>query len=192
MTPPKSKKNSELSETAKSLLKDLAKEKVFGVRKNIASKPMQKGIRCEQDSIDLLNLVLFEDYKKHVGRVENGYITGECDILTSDCVRDIKTSWSFDTFPFFNDELSNDYEWQMRGYMWLYDRERAIVDFCLVDTPEDLIGYEQLELHSVSHIDITKRVKSIGYEREKEKEEMIIEKVIVAREYYNSLILEIK
>lgn len=192
MTQPKSKKNSELSETAKSLIKDLAKEKVFGVRKNITSKPMQKGIRCEQDSIDLLNLVLFEDYKKHVGRVENGYITGECDILASDCVRDIKTSWSFDTFPFFSDELSNDYEWQMRGYMWLYDRERAIVDFCLVDTPEDLIGYEQLELHSVSHIEITKRVKSISYERDKEKEEMIIEKVIVAREYYNSLILEIK
>lgn len=191
MTQPKSKKNSELSETAKSLIKDLAKENVFGVRKNIASKPMQKGIRCEQDSIDLLNLVLFEDYKKHVGRVSNGYITGECDILTRDCVRDIKTSWSFDTFPFFDDELSNDYEWQMRGYMWLYDRERAIVDFCLVDTPEDLIGYEQLELHTVSHIDITKRVKSIVYEREKEKEEMIIEKVIVAREYYNSLILEI-
>jgi len=191
MTPPKSKKNSELSETAKSLIKDLAKENVFGVRKNIASKPMQKGIRCEQDSIDLLNLVLFEDYKKHVGRVSNGYITGECDILTRDCVRDIKTSWSFDTFPFFSDELKDDYEWQMRGYMWLYDRERAIVDFCLVDTPEDLIGYEQLELHSVSHIDVTKRVKSICYERDGAKEIMIAEKVLVAREYYNSLILEI-
>lgn len=191
MTQPKSKKNSELSETAKSLLKDLAKEAVFGVRKNIASKPMQKGIRCEQDSIDLLNLVLFEDYKKHVGRVENDYITGECDILASDCVRDIKTSWSFDTFPFFGDELSNDYEWQMRGYMWLYDKPMAFVDYCLVDTPEDLIGYEQLELHSVSHIDIAKRVKSVFYERDKEKEQMIEEKVIVARDYYNNLILEL-
>ena len=191
MTQPKSKKNSELSETAKSLIKDLAKEAVFGVRKNITSKAMEKGIRCEQDSIDLLNLVLFENYQKHVGRVSNGYITGECDILTCDCIRDIKTSWSFDTFPFFSDDITNDYEWQMRGYMWLYDRERAIVDFCLVDTPEDLIGYEQLELHSVSHIDITKRVKSIGYERDTAKEQMIAEKVLVAREYYDKLVIEL-
>jgi len=192
MTQPKSKKNSELSETAKSLIKDLAKESVFGVRKNITSKAMEKGTRCEQDSIDLLNLVLFEDYQKHVGRVENEYIKGECDILTNDCIRDVKTSWSFDTFPFFSDDITNDYEWQMRGYMWLYDRPKAYVDFCLVDTPEDLIGYEQLEMHSVNSIDIAKRVKSICYERDTEKEQMIAEKVIVAREYYNRLIEEIK
>lgn len=191
MTQPKSKKNSELSVTTKSLIKKIAKEDVFGVRKKITSKEMQKGIRCEQDSIDLLNLVLFENYQKHVGRVQNGYITGECDILASDCIRDVKTSWSFDTFPFFSDDLNDNYEWQMRGYMWLYDRPKAYVDFCLVDTPDDLIGYEQLELHSVSHIDITKRVKSICYERDAAKEQMIAEKVIVAREYYDKLVIEL-
>ena len=54
---------------------------------------------------------------------------------------------------------ANDYEWQMRGYMMLWDCDTAIVDYCLVDTPEHLIGYEQRELHIVSHIDPEKRVK---------------------------------
>lgn len=192
MTQPKSKKNNELSETAKSLVKDMAKEAIFGVRKNITSKAMEKGVRCEQASIDLLNLYTFSSYTKHVGRVNNDYITGECDILTIDTVRDIKTSWSIDTFPFFEEDISNDYEWQMRGYMWLYNRENAIVDFCLVDTPEDLIGYEQPELHIVNHIDETKRVRSIAYQRDEAKEQMIVEKVMAAREYYDKLMAELK
>lgn len=192
MTQPKSKKNNELSETAKSLVKDMAKEAIFGVRKKITSKPMEKGVRCEQDSIDLLNLYTFSSYTKHVGRVNNDYITGECDILTIDTVRDIKTSWSIDTFPFFEEDIPSDYEWQMRGYMWLYNRENAIVDFCLVDTPEDLIGYEQPELHIVSHIDETKRVRSIAYQRDEAKEQMIVEKVMAAREYYDKLMAELK
>jgi len=190
MTKPKS--GTGLSETAKSLVKDLAKEAVFGVRKKITSKPIEKGVRCEQDSIDLLNMFLFSRYNKHVGRVSNNYITGECDILTSDTVRDIKTSWSIDTFPFFADDIPNEYEWQMRGYMWLYNRDNAIVDFCLVDTPEDLIGYEQPELHIVNHIDETKRVRSIAYQRDIDKEAMIAEKVLLAREYYDKLLAEIK
>jgi len=190
MTKPKS--GTGLSETAKSLVKDLAKEAVFGVRKKITSKPIEKGVRCEKDSIDLLNMFLFSRYNKHVGRVSNNYITGECDILTSDTVRDIKTSWSIDTFPFFADDIPNEYEWQMRGYMWLYNRDNAIVDFCLVDTPEDLIGYEQPELHIVNHIDETKRVRSIAYQRDIDKEAMIAEKVLLAREYYDKLLAEIK
>lgn len=49
----------------------------------------------------------------------------------------------------------------MRGYMWLYDKPRAYVDYCLVDTPEDLIGWEQQELHIVSHLPVENRVRSI-------------------------------
>lgn len=192
MTQPKSKKNNELSVTAMSLIKNKVKESILGVRKKITSKAMEKGIRCEQDSIDFLNLIFFEDYKKHVGRIENDYITGECDILTSDYVRDIKTCWSIDTFPFFADELSSEYMWQMTGYMWLYDRPKAYVDFCLVDTPEDLIGYEQLDLHIVSHLNEKHRHRVICYHRNKESEQMIIEKVTLAREYYDKLIAELK
>ena len=76
----------------------------------------------------------------------------------------------------------------MRGYTWLYDRDCAIVDYCLVDTPEDLIGYEQRDLHIVSHINPIHRVRSITYNRDGQKEQLIIDKVTAAREYYNELL----
>lgn len=183
MTTAKSKAEP-LSETAKSMIKDIVREEFFGVRKNISSKAMEKGIRCEDDSIELLNEALFRSYKKHVGRVSNEYITGECDILAVDHGRDIKTSWSIDTFPLFGDELKNNgYEWQMRGYMWLYDKPEWFVDYCLVDTPADLISYEQEELHQVSHIDAELRVRSVKYLRDAAKEDEIKQKVIAARAY---------
>ena len=69
----------------------------------------------------------------------------------------------------FEDDMGNDYEWQMRGYMWLYNRDCAIVDYCLVDTPEDLIGYEQRELHIVSHINPINCVRLIAYNRDAQK-----------------------
>ena len=185
MTTPASK---ELAVTAKSLIKDLVREEFFGVRKQISSKAIEKGIRCEGDSIDLLNAALFANYKKHSGRVSNEWITGECDILHDTHGRDVKTSWSIDTFPLFADELKNNgYEWQMRGYMWLYDRPEWYVDYCLVDTPEDLIGYEQEELHQVSYLSPEYRVKSVKYVRDLALEEQIKIKVIAANEYAEKL-----
>lgn len=191
MTNPKSKTDS-LSETAKTMIKDIARESYFGVRKNISSKAMEKGIRCECESIELLNQALFASYKKHDGRVTNEWITGECDILTDSYIRDIKTSWSMATFPLFSDEIQNNaYEWQMRGYMWLYDRPCAYVDFCLIDTPADLIGFEQEELHQVSSIPPELRVSTIKYERDLNKESAIASRVIDARKYYDGLMLEL-
>ena len=104
---------------------------------------MQKGIDCEQASIDLLNTAEFrfsKPYIKNTERKSNDWITGECDIYDpeSRLIRDIKTSWSMYTFPLFDTECK-DYEWQMRGYMWLWDCDTASVDYCLVDTPEHLI-----------------------------------------------------
>lgn len=183
----KAKSGAGLSETAKTMIKDIVREEYFGVRKTITSKAMEKGIRCEDDSIKLLNDFLFTDYVKHVGRVTNDFITGECDIL-SESIRDIKTSYSIATFPLFEEELhNNNYEWQMRGYMWLYDKPRAYVDYCLVDTPEDLIGWEQPEMHIVSHMSVENRVRSIFYDRDLEKEGQIASKVVEAWKYYEQL-----
>ena len=101
-------------------------------------------------------------------------------------IRDIKTSWSIATYPLFADN-ANDYEWQMRGYMMLWDCDTAIVGYCLVDTPEHLIGYEQRELHIVSHIDPEKRVKSFVFERDEQKEQRIKERCEQLQEYFEAL-----
>lgn len=185
MTEPRTKGG--LSETAKTIVQDIVREQYFGVRQVITSKAMQKGIDCEQASIDLLNSVFFEQYQKNTERRTNDFITGECDIFTGHSIRDIKTAWSIATFPLF-DDVFTDYEWQMRGYMWLWNVDMAMVDYCLVDTPEHLIGYEQKDLHIVSHIDPERRVKSCVFERDQEKETRIAERVEQLREYHDKLI----
>ena len=181
-------KNAGLSETAKKVVEDEIRTLYFGVREKISSKAMQKGIDCEQQSIDLLNNVEFrlsKPYVKNTERRSNDWITGECDIYDAESrtIRDIKTSWSIATYPLFADN-ANDYEWQMRGYMMLWDCDTAIVDYCLVDTPEHLIGYEQRELHIVSHIDPEKRVKSFVFERDEQKEQRIKERCEQLQEYF--------
>ena len=184
-------KNAGLSETAKKVVEDEIRTLYFVVREKISSKAMQKGIDCEQQSIDLLNNVEFrlsKPYVKNSERKSNQWITGECDIYDADTrtIRDIKTSWSIATYPLFADN-ANDYEWQMRGYMMLWDCDTAIVDYCLVDTPEHLIGYEQRELHIVSHIDPEKRVKSFVFERDEQKEQRIKERCEQLQEYFELL-----
>ena len=184
-------KNAGLSETAKKVVEDEIRTLYFGVREKISSKAMQKGIDCEQVSIDLLNNVEFrlsKPYVKNSERKSNEWITGECDIYDAETrtIRDIKTSWSIATYPLFADN-ANDYEWQMRGYMMLWDCDTAIVDYCLVDTPEHLIGYEQRELHIVSHIDPEKRVKSFVFERDEQKEQRIKERCEQLQEYFEML-----
>ncbi|HNN30148.1 MAG TPA: hypothetical protein PKL36_13985 [Agitococcus sp.] len=181
-------KNAGLSETAKKVVEDEIRTLYFGVREKISNKAMQKGIDCEQQSIDLLNNVEFrlsKPYVKNSERKSNQWITGECDIYDAESrtIRDIKTSWSIATYPLFADN-ANDYEWQMRGYMMLWDCDTAIVDYCLVDTPEHLIGYEQRELHIVSHIDPEKRVKSFVFERDEQKEQRIKERCEQLQEYF--------
>ena len=184
-------KNAGLSESAKKVVEDEIRALYFGVREKISSKPMQKGVECEQKSIELLNNVEFrlsKPYVKNTERKSNEWITGECDIYDPDTklIRDIKTSWSLATFPLFATN-ADDYEWQMRGYMMLWDCDTAIVDYCLVDTPEHLIGYEQRELHIVSHIEPEKRVKSFVYKRDLEKEERIKQRCEQLQAYYNKL-----
>jgi len=191
MPDPKTKAEGVLSKGARTYLNSLAKEAVYGYREEISSKAIRKGIDCEQQSIDLYNSVFFESLKKHVGRLSNDCITGEPDLIKDGYGIDIKTSWSLATFPALPEDCS-DYEWQARGYMCLFDRPRWYIAFCMIDTPEDLIGYEPLDLHQVSNIDPHLRVTVISYHRDDEKEAKMLEKARAAQVYVAETIERIK
>jgi hypothetical protein len=185
-------KKEPLSVGAKTHIQQLAKEFIYGYDKRITSKYMDKGIQVEDQSIELLNSVLFTDYKKNTERKENDWITGECDIFTGDMIYDIKSSWSLDTFPVLASQGEDKaYEWQLRAYMWLWNVDRAAIAYCLVNTPEDLIGYERQEIHMVDHINPELRVTFVRYERDKSLEEKIQSKVEAARLYYQEVIEQI-
>jgi hypothetical protein len=188
-------KGEALSQTAKSYIIQKAKEDFFEYRSELNNKYITKGLAQEQDSINLLNLVRLEDYKKNEERVENEWLSGCCDIITDTSIIDIKTSWSLDTFPATSYELkdTSDYEWQGRAYMWLYDMPSFELCYVMVTTAPEIMGeYENGALHYVDHIAPEKRITSIKFERDKEIEIQMAERLILATEFYNEVLTQLK
>ena len=193
MTEPKSKADGVLSVGAKTYIEELAAQEIFGVDFEVSSKAIEKGIECEEESITLLNSVRGLSLVKNAERRSNEYITGECDLFDSANRRghDIKTSWSIETFPIIEKHAINKtYEWQVRCYMALWDADEWEVNYCLVDTPDRLIGFEPMHLHVVSHLPEWMRVTTWTVKRDLEKEAAIYEKVKAANEYLTSVINE--
>jgi hypothetical protein len=188
MTEPKSK-DEVLSVGAKTYIDELASEFVYRYTKLIGSKEMDKGIIVENTSIALLNDVMFTSYAKNTERKTNDWLTGECDIDTGSKIIDIKSSWSLPTFPAtVRAGRDKDYEWQLRGYMMLWDRNEAEIAYCMVTTPDELIRFEPTEIHYVDHIDPALRVTRVPYQRDKALEEKIKTKVEAARAYFDEVV----
>lgn len=185
MTEPKTKAEGILSVGAKTYIRELAREEIFGVEVTVSSKYMEKGNLVEGDAIALYNEVTGTDLEKNAERKTDEFITGEADLVIPG-VRgiDMKSSWSIATFPISEADCKDTgYLWQMRGYMRLWDVPSWEVAYALVDTPEELIGYEPVQLHIVSHIPAHVRLTRWVIERDAEQEAKIEEKVKAAREY---------
>lgn len=191
MTEPKSKSEI-LSVGAKTELRAMAKEMVYGYDREFSSKYTEKGLRVEDESIELYNTVNFTEFTKNKERRSNEWVTGECDIYSPAKIVDIKSSWSLDTFPTTAEEAEDKgYEWQGRVYMWLWDVPSFEVAHCLVTTPDDLIGYERPEIHIVDHINPALRVTVCRYERDPAIEQRMAEKVDAARAYIEAYVKQI-
>ena len=185
MTNPRSKKET-LSAGCKTYIKELVKEDLFNYKSTIDSKYLTKGIDMEDTSIDLYNEVHGTLYLKNTERLSNEFITGECDINSEDKIIDIKSSWSLETFPPSPEDISNkDYEWQLRAYMWLYDKPKAELAYCMVSTPDYLLkDWDNLDIHKVDKFDPFLRVTKISFERDRDKERDIIDRVIECGKFY--------
>ena len=95
-------------------------------------------------------------------------------------------------FPVLADQgKDKGYEMQLRAYMWLWDKPKATIAYCLVSTPEDLMKWEEQSLHSVEHIIPELRVTLVHYERDRTIEEKIKFKVEAARQYFEEICREI-
>lgn len=184
----KSLKARTLSATAKTFIRQMAAEDIFGVDFSVSSREMQKGIQCEDASIALYNAVFGKSLTKNSERRTDEYLTGESDLPDADEVADIKTAWSIATFPLSEDDVSDTqrklYEWQVRAYMRLWNKPRGRVVYCLVDTPEELCKWEDASLHMVSHIPDHMRVTTWAFARDAELEAQMIDKIKCARAYY--------
>ena len=209
MTNPKTKGES-LSQTTKTYLQELAVEEVYNIRKEFSSRYTDKGNEVEELSIALCNDVLGLGFiYKNEEHYSNDWITGTPDVNTNEILLDVKSSWDATTFPFFDTELKNkDYFYQLQGYMWLVGKTDALLCYCLIDTPLQIVEdeirrehwkasliEESLDLrafvqakHTFGHIPKEKRVKTFRIAKDDEVIEAIKTRIEECREYYNELI----
>lgn len=178
-------KEMSLSAGAKTYLGKLAKQFVYSYNKVVETKYMDKGLACEDEAIDMINRLRFESYTKNTERREDEFLTGECDIYVPGVKTiDTKVSWDLDTFPALSEDCHDSlYEWQGRAYMRLWDVPEHEACFVMLNTPDELIRYEQRELHEVEHIDPALRLTSITYQRDAALEEKMVNKCRVAQKY---------
>lgn len=193
MTEPKTLKEGPLSVGAKTFVRELAAQEIFGVEFEFSSKETEKGIEVEPDGIALLNRVRGLSLVKNTERRNNGWWTGEADLFhaAARSGHDLKCPWSIRTFPITVADCEDKiYEWQMRGYMPLWDADSWEVNYALVNTPERLIGFDPLQLHVVDHIPEHLRLTTWVVKRDAAKEAAMVEKVRAAREYFAEVISE--
>jgi hypothetical protein len=186
-TNPRSKAES-ISETTKTYLEEWMVEQKFGIRKDIASRYLEKGLQMEDTAIQEYANLFKVDAVKNDEWFENDYITGTPDIILDNKIVDIKCSFSAFTFPMFDTELKNKaYEYQLQGYMYLTGKTEAEIAYFLLNSPEsvilgeakkilytealgqewlDIIVEEVREAHSYDDIDIKDRCKIFKVERD--------------------------
>lgn len=126
--------NPELPETCKTYLHTWYANE----NEQIHSKYIDKGIEVEGELIDFMAEQLgFGMAEKNRVRVSDEFMEGECDVDLPTCVVDVKASWNKKTLQqVVIDGYDKDYEYQLQGYMHLYNKPTAYLFYGLMNTPE--------------------------------------------------------
>lgn len=140
-------KSGKTTQTMLSYLQRTFIEETEGIRKDINSKYFEKGVFQEEDGITMLQNTLHKNslVLKNRERKSNEYVQGECDCIVDGFVYDIKNAW--DRFTFANADLTWNYEWQLKAYMWLWGVNKARLFYCLNNTPEHILLDEYKKLY---------------------------------------------
>ena len=190
-------KSEVLTETAKTTIREIAKQDLFGFKAFTGNKYTEKGLLLEDKAIELSGVMRNRFYTKHKGRLSNDFITGECDVLDSanSLIIDTKCTWDIGTHPFFKDEAAEKvkkagYDVQMQCYMWLYEMDKAEIDFWLFPCPRELLtrfddDYQLIDL--VEQTDIKDRITTVTIARDDKVIERIKEVIHHAQAYYDVL-----
>jgi hypothetical protein len=182
MTNPRSKSET-LSETCKTYLEEWAKESIYGVRKNIKSKYLTKGISVEDEAIEYYSEISKLGFVlKNQDRFEDEFFTGTPDLITGDTVYDFKSSWDCFTFPLFDTEPDKGYWMQLQVYMELTGLKKAKLVYTLQNTPDELEYDEPMDYSNVpSHL----RIKEFSFDYDPDFILSVKERVLECREYVN-------
>lgn len=174
-----------LSKTIRIYVQTWVKEKIYGYRAQFTSKYTDKGLAYEDEAIDkAIEWLDLPFALKNTEKFEDDFFTGEPDLILPDEIIDIKNSWSWQTFPLFDEIIpSPEYIAQVQVYMHLTGRKRASVVYMLLDTPET--KFEPAMTYG--HVDKKYRVRRFKYEYDPEIISKLQGRVIQCREYINQL-----
>ena len=158
----------ELPKGAQSLIKQVVKEYVMGYHTTFGSDQTEKGLQCEEEGIELMNLAWFKEYNKSESHLKYKFVDGHPDVEDEDelMILDNKCSWTKDTFPILEEDIdSSTYEWQgkmycfMKRHMTKKEWRKFRLVYTLVTTPESIQpSWESDDLHIVDHLDIRYRI----------------------------------
>lgn len=156
MTEPKekaAKDAGELSQTAKTYLKELYIEQFWGLSRDLQNKFVDKGRLVEEEMITHLCRLDKVLYEKNTIQLYNDWFTGTPDIFlgqdieNANYVIDGKSSWSAWTFiSKLGEKLDKEYWTQMQIYLNLCNCEAGEISFVLCNTPQTLIDDEKRRL----------------------------------------------
>lgn len=204
-------KSGKLTDGNKTYLNELFIGETYGIQKEITSKYFEKGIICEQDGRDFLRKILYPTsyIPKNRVRIHNEWIHGEPDVVMQDYHYDIKNA--YDLFTFGKASLTHDYEWQVKGYSMLLNKQQGRLLYIIANMPDVLLADEEKKLfyqgkflttesqdyqqaceelrkkYNYSHITLEERFKLFEVPYIDEDEKIIIKSVKEARSYLRSL-----
>jgi len=153
LSEPVSKADKEAGKLSLTCQKELLKiysQEVYGRKKDITTKQMDKGIQVEDDSINLFSKVTGDFYFKNEERLENEWFCGHPDIYKGDNILnaeelyDIKSSWEIDTFlPKLLEAPDRSYAAQLNCYYSLTGAKSGGIAYCLVSAPLNIVESEK-------------------------------------------------
>jgi hypothetical protein len=140
-------KSGQFTDSNKTYVRDVHVGAVYNIQKEITSKYFEKGIMCEMDGVDFIKKVYHpNDYvPKNKERFSNDFIDGEPDVLMPNDGHEIKNA--YDRFTFGKADLTHEYLWQCKGYLWLTGKPLWHLWYVLSDMPDTLLGNEEKNLY---------------------------------------------
>jgi hypothetical protein len=169
----------ELSQGAKTLIREYVDEELYGYKPTFSSKETEKGNEVEDDSIDLYNRLFFKDHKKQKPgdkyyELKHGIIVGHPDVVCDleKKVKDAKSAWNKKTFPKLPEDAYNaTHVWQVKTYLYMLkmmtgeEWRHGEVFYALADTPEGLVPeWEDDSLHVMSNVPLNMRLTVVDVE----------------------------
>jgi hypothetical protein len=146
-------KGNPIGKTCAAELIKIYNQEVYGRKKDITTKHMDKGIICEAEAIRLYSLLEGEMYYKNDEQLENDWCKGHPDIgdypdiKQATQVNDIKCSWDLDSFMVkLLEEPDKGYVAQLNCYYSLTGAQGGNIVYCLVSAPPQIINQEMESL----------------------------------------------